>query len=98
MAIISFFVLAYNLLIVKDITNKESVEELNSKLDAFLSHIDKKFEEIQSTRIAICNVNLRKSPNKKAQKVGLIKSGQRVIVLNTNHKWIYISYFEKENS
>lgn len=48
------------------------------------------------TRKAKVNTNLRSKPNSKSAKIGLVSSGQIVLVQEINHKWIRIVYQDDE--
>lgn len=48
------------------------------------------------TRKAIVNTNLRSKPNSNSAKIGLVNSGQIVLVQEINHKWIRIVYQDDE--
>ena len=52
----------------------------------------------QNKRLARTNVNLRKTPNKKAPTIGLVKADQEVTVLEIRHKYLLIAYIDYETN
>ncbi len=78
------------------ITKKELEEELQNFKEEFTSSIDIQIQNYFKERIALTNVNLRISNKKNSKKIGLIKEGQNVLVIEILHKWLLIQYFDIE--
>ena len=76
--------------IVKE--SEKGLLKIESKLDSLGRQLDTK----NQLRIATTAVNLRFKNKKRSRKIGLVKSGQIVIVLKIIHKWLYISYVDSD--
>lgn len=77
------------------IHTKEIVSETYNSLPRIESKLDSLSRQISTQnhlRIASTDVNLRSKNKKGSGKIGLVQSGQVVIVLKIKHKWLYISY------
>jgi hypothetical protein len=48
-------------------------------------------------RIAVTNVNLRRAPRKRSEKIGLVQTEQAVWVIERYHKWILICFVDQES-
>lgn len=72
---------------------KKEIEKINSDL---LNQIETALNKLNKTRIARTNVNLRKYPKKNGRIIGLVKSGQKVSVIEIRHKYLLISYIDKD--
>ena len=99
-SVISFLLIFYNPLVIStDKTNSEAVNEIK-KVEKSNKELLNKFEnEIQKfskTRVAKVNVDLKYSGRKKSKTIGLVKLGQRVTVIEIRHKYLLISYIDKE--
>jgi len=86
----------------KDITNKEVLEFTENDFTILKADIKdlvkQEFKELQVTRVAISDVNLRKSPNIKSKSLGILRKGQEIFLLEIRTKWLFITYIDKETN
>jgi len=99
----SFMLSAYSFLYANQnqITiDKQSVELIDAKFENFKLEIENKFNEklanLNRKRVAKTNVNLRYSNKKKSRKLGLVKKGQTVNIIEIRHKWLLVMYIDFE--
>ena len=101
MTIIGFLLTLYSVQQVNnDKTNKDVIIETKREFEKisneFYRNISDSLEKLNKTRIAKTNVNLRYSTNKNSGKIGLVKKGQVVTVIEIRHKFLLISYLDFE--
>jgi hypothetical protein len=101
--IVSFLLIFYNPFENHaDKTNTEVIEELKSQIEKInkgLSiQIEQELQKLNKTRIAKTDVNLRFSANKNSRIIGLVKRGQQVTVIEIRHKFLLITYIDKETN
>ncbi|QKX05358.1 SH3 domain-containing protein [Aquimarina sp. TRL1] len=75
------------------IETKKELEKLSSD---FSQKISIELQKMTKTRVAKTNVNLRFAAKKNSRKIGLVKKGQIVTVIETRHKYLLISYIDFE--
>jgi hypothetical protein len=75
------------------IETKKELEKLNSE---FSQKISFELQKLTKTRVAKTNVNLRFAAKKNSGKIGLVKKGQIVTVIEIRHKYLLISYIDFE--
>ncbi len=75
------------------IETKKELEKLNSE---FSQKISFELQKLTKTRIAKTNVNLKFAAKKNSGKIGLVKKGQIVTVIEIRHKYLLISYIDFE--
>ncbi len=102
-AIVSFLLCFYNpFQIPTDKTNTEVIEEVKNQIEKInkgLSiQIEQELQKLNKTRIARTNVNLRFSASKNSKILGLVKLGQQVTVIEIRHKFLLITYIDKETN
>ncbi len=75
-------------------TNEIIQETHNSllRVESKLDYLGNNLNSQNHLRIAKTDVNLRSKNKKHSRKIGLVRSGQIVIVLKIKHKWLYVSY------
>lgn len=109
---ISFLLTFYGTyFMVSDKTNKEVIAETKVELENISSQItdmkedlkieiyksiEAEFNKLNKKRIALTNVNLRKSPVNNSPVIGLLKIGQEVIVIEIQNKYLFITYMDKD--
>ncbi len=85
-----------------DISNRDLLAENEQMLKAVKSdasdQINIALQKLNKTRIARANVNLRFSAKKKSKKIGLVKEGQIVNVIEIQHKFLLIAYLDFETN
>lgn len=101
LTIISFFLTFYGTYLGKsDLSNRDVVNETKKEIgkvnNVLLDKIETEFTKLNKTRIANANVKLKFSAKKKSQNIGLVKSGQKVTVIEIIHKYLLISYIDNE--
>jgi hypothetical protein len=101
--IISFLLTFYNSFENhKDKTNTEVINEVKNEIEKiskdFSVQIKQELQKLNKTRIATTNVNLRYSTKHNSKIIGLVKLGQRVTVIEIRHKYLLISYIDKETN
>ncbi|OEY71729.1 SH3 domain-containing protein [Salegentibacter salarius] len=108
MNLASFVLSAYSAFVPKpnhttlqiQIQNPQNVQVMESKFENFKLEIEKKLDEklanLDKQRIAKTNVNLRFSSKKNSKKLGLVKKGQIINVVEIRHKWLLIMYIDVE--
>lgn len=100
-AIISFLLIFYNPFIIPtDKTNKEVIIETKRELEKmnkeFSEKIESELHKLNKTRTARTNVNLRFAAKKKSKIIGLVKTGQQVTVIEIRHKYLLVTYLDKD--
>lgn len=80
----------------EDVINEVKSEILESKIN-FSKTLNLELAKLNKSRIAKTNVNLRYSTRKNSKVIGLVKSGQEVFVIEIQHKYLLISYLDKDN-
>lgn len=100
-SVISFLLIFYNPFVIStDKTNTEVIQEIKNEIKKTNKEqsdkIDKKLEKLSSTRIARINVNLKYSERKNSKVIGLVKLGQQITVIEIRHKYLLISYIDKD--
>ena len=111
-AIISLLLTIYGTyLMVSDKTNKDVIDETKLEVENISSQItdlkeelkveisktiETEFNKLNKKRIALTNVNLRKAPVNNSPIIGLVKSGQEVIVIEIQNKYLFITYIDKD--
>ena len=101
--IISFLLIFYNPFENHtDKTNTEVIEEVKSQIEKInkgLSiQIEQELQKLNKTRLARTDVNLQYSANKNSRIIGLVKRGQQVTVIEIRHKFLLITYIDKETN
>ncbi len=99
LTLVSFILAFYSAKVQHDdLSNREVVEYTKKEIDSFKKEISleikKEFERLNKTRIARTDVILRNSDKKNSKRLGVVKKGQEVFVLEIRHKWILISYID----
>lgn len=92
-SIISLLLTIYSLSNSNQINYNEIFGELKKEI---LEEIYIKNSIFHQQRRATTNVNLRYSNNIKSKKIGLIKKGQNINVIEIKKKWLLISYIDYE--
>ena len=81
-------------------TNQDVIDQTKIEFQNFKTEvkdlITAEFTKLQRQRIATTDVNLRFSAKKRSQKIGLVKCGQLVTVIDIQHKWLLISFIDNE--
>ena len=101
-SVISFLLIFYNPFIIStDKTNTEVIQEIKKEIEKTNKEqldkiIDQKLKKLSNTRIARINANLKYSERKKSKVIGLVKLGQQVTVIEIRHKYLLISYIDKD--
>lgn len=101
-SVISFLLIFYNPFIVStDKTNTEVIQEIKKEIEKTNKEqleqiIDQKLKKLSSTRIARINTNLKYSERKNSKIIGFVKLGQQVTVIEIRHKYLLISYIDKD--
>lgn len=80
----------------QDVINEVKAEIQKSKID-FSKTLNMELAKLNKSRKARTNVNLRYSTKKNSKIIGLVKSGQEVFVIEIQHKYLLISYLDKDN-
>ena len=75
------------------IETKREIEKLRTELS---SQIATELNKLNKTRIARVNVCLRNVDKKNSKKIGQVKKGQIVTVIEIRHKYLLISYIDKD--
>jgi hypothetical protein len=98
-------------LIVSDKTNNDVINETKLEVENISSQItdlkeelkteirntiEAEFNKLNKKRVALTNVNLRKSPVNNSPIIGLVKLNQEVIVVEIHHKYLFITYIDKD--
>jgi hypothetical protein len=99
--IISFLLIFYNPFVSHaDKTNTEVIEGVKSQIEKINKDLAMKIEnelhKLNKTRIAITNVNLRYSGKHNSKIIGIVSLGQQVTVIEIRHKYLLISYIDKD--
>lgn len=99
--IISFLLTFYNPFVIPtDKTNKGNITEIKRELKKMNKEFSEKIEyelnKLNKTRTARTNVNLRFADKKKSKIIGLVKTGQQVTVIEIRHKYLLITYLDKD--
>lgn len=99
--LISFLLTFYSIKVQnEEISNREVVKITTEEIDRFKkeisSEIKKEFEQLSKMRIARTDVVLRYSNKKNSKRLGVVKKGQDVFVLEIQHKWLLISYIDNQ--
>ncbi|MEI7982484.1 MAG: hypothetical protein WCI71_12595 [Bacteroidota bacterium] len=85
---------------VTDNSNQDVINITKNEFERFNKELSDKiaFELIKfnKTRIAVTNVNLRYSTKKNTKIIGLLKIGQQVTVIENRHKYMLVTYIDKE--
>ncbi len=101
--IISFLLIFYNPFENHtDKTNAEVIEEVKSQIGkinkSLATKIEYELQKLNKTRVATTNVNLRYSTKHNSKIIGLVKLRQRVTVIEIRHKYLLISYIDKDTN
>ena len=101
MAVMSFLCLIYDKYNSLNATSIEDVieESKNHTLESearVTKLIERKFRELNKTRLARTNVDLKYAPKAKSQTIGTVKMGQLVTVIEIRHKFLLIAYIDQE--
>lgn len=83
-----------------DKSNKEVIAETKIELEKISKEFSEKIEfelnKLNRTRIARTNLKLINRDTKNGKVIGLVKTGQRVTVIEIRHKYLLISYIDIE--
>lgn len=83
-----------------DKTNKKTYLEAKKDMEIFkkelYAKIDEKFNDKQKSKIARTKVDLKYSTKKNSKVIGIIKTGQKVTVIEIRHKYFLITYLDKD--
>jgi len=84
---------------INKINNEIVIEETRKGLkeihNEFSLIINQELDKLNKTRIATTNVKLRYSPHKNSRIIGLVEEGQIITVIEIRHKYLLISYIDK---
>jgi hypothetical protein len=99
----------YDFLKIKpELATKENIQEITEKQDSFLKeqdsiskfikHINQQLKEAKQYRITnrICKVKLK--PKIRTLTLNKLPVNFEVIVIQIHHKWVYVSYFDKNDN
>lgn len=75
------------------IETRKEIEKANKELSL---KIEFELDKLNKTRIALVDVKLRYSTKNKSKVIGFIKKGQQVSVIEIRHKYLLISYLDKD--
>jgi hypothetical protein len=81
-----------------DNENAAQINRLTQTVDALQREVselrDSGFAPALKYRVAKTNVRLRFSPNKRAKQIGLVREGQMVMILGTQHKFLLVAFID----
>lgn len=81
-------------------TSQEVIDEIKEELQktnaTLPNRIAFELAKLNKSRVAKTNVNLRFSTKKKCKIIGLVKQGQQITVIEIQHKFLLISYLDKD--
>jgi len=99
--VISFILTLYSVhQVSSDKSNNKVIIETKKELDRlnteFSQRITEELQKLNKKRTALVNVSLRYSVKKNSKIIGLVKKDQIVTVIEIRHKFLLISYLDKE--
>lgn len=94
-AVVGLFMAAYSMM---DNENAAQINRLTQTVDALQREVselrDSGFAPALRYRVAKTNARLRFSPNKRAKQIGLVREGQMVMILGTQHKFLLVAFID----
>lgn len=73
-------------------------EEVDKTMTKYFSSFEKKLKEQKEYRIANRKCKVFLKPKSKSKVIADIEKGFEFVVLNVNHKWIYVSYLSPDDN
>lgn len=101
-AVIGFLLTLYGTFVQSsEKSNKEVIQETKKEIEKINKEFSEKIEfelsKLNKTRTSKTKVNLYFSAHKRSKIIGTIKAGQQVTVIEVLHKYLLVSYIDKES-
>jgi hypothetical protein len=80
-----------------ELATEKGVTQMKMKQDStnyFIQQVSKQLKEIKEFRITNTRCNVKLKPKKKSTILTKLPVDFEVIILQINHKWVYVSYFD----